>query len=81
MEQLSPIEAYRVRQFMQSRATDYANLYYQYEQGYLDEEFYQVTVVSAIKLFGPTWEKLGVFGMDRRTPGFAAEVSRILAGS
>ena len=80
-EQLSQIEAYRVRQFLQARATDYANLYYQFEQGYLDAEFYQVTVVSAIKRFGPIWEKLGVFSADRRTPGFDAEISRILAGS
>ena len=81
IEQLSPIEAYRVRRFLSSRATDYANLYYQYEQGYLDEEFYQFTVVTAIERFGPLWEELGLFDAARRTPGFAAEVSRILAGT
>ena len=81
MAKLSPIEAYRVRQFLASRAADYANLYYQYEQGYLDEEFYEFTVVTAIERYGPLWEELGAFGVARRTPGFAAEVSRILAGN
>ena len=81
MEQLTPIEAYRVRQFLNSRAMDYANLFYQYQQGYLDEEFYQTTVVTAIERFGPSWEKLGLFDESRRTRGFSAEVSRILAGS
>ena len=80
MEQLSPIEEYRVRQFLLSRHSDYANLFYQYEQGYLDEEFYQSTVVTSIQYFGPAWKKLGMSLEGRRTVGFSAEINRILTG-
>jgi len=77
IDQLSPVEAYRVKEFLRSRLSDYANLFYQREQGYLDEDFYQSTVVPAIRRFGGAWDGLGL-AIDTRSASFHAEVERIL---
>ena len=41
MDDLSPTEARRTKEFFAARHQDYHNLFYQYQQGYLDEEFYR----------------------------------------
>ncbi len=75
-DELTPEELHRVRVFLQARHQDYDNLFYQYQQGYLDEEYYQFSVSNAIRVFSPWWDKLGVFENSRR-PSFNAEIRRI----
>ncbi len=75
-DELTPEELYRLRVFLQSRHQDYDNLFYQYQQGHIDEEYYQSLVSNAIKLFSPWWDKLGVFENSRR-PSFDAEIRRL----
>jgi len=77
LDVLDPLEAARVYRYMQSRAGDYDNLYYQYRQGYLDEEFYRSRVEASIRRLTPTWLALGV--LDTMTPSFKAEVERLAA--
>ncbi len=76
IDELTPEELFRFRVFLQARHQDYDNLFYQYQQGYLDEEYYQFGVSNAIRLFSPWWDKLGVFENSRR-PSFNAEIRRI----
>ena len=78
MDELNEVEAARVKWYLRSRFTDYDNMFYQYQQGYLDEEAYQASVVSGIKLFGPWWRKHGDLGPNRR-PSFVAEIDRVLS--
>ena len=72
---LDPIEARRVFRYMQSRAGDYDNLYYQYRQGYLDEEFYRTRIEVSIKMLAPTWLAHGV--LNNMSDSFKAEVERV----
>ena len=55
------------------------NFFYQYQQGYLDEEFYEFRVAGAIRVFAPWWKKLNIFEASGRRPSFDAEIQRILA--
>ena len=77
MDQLSAIEAARVKELLTAYHQDYDNLFYQYQKGYLDEEFYRYRVESTIKLFAPWWEKLDIFESGGRRPSFDAEIKRI----
>ncbi len=81
IDQLTPIEAARIEAFLLARHQDYDNLFYQYQQGYLDEEFYQYRVVNSLRIMAPWWQKLGAFEPNGRRPSFDAEIRRILAES
>ena len=48
-KQFVPFEAARVKAYLEAWHQDYDNLFYQYEQGYLDEEFYRYRVVPTIR--------------------------------
>ena len=76
MDKLTDDEVARVRWYLGARRGDYENLYYQYANGYLDEEFYVHNVVGGIATFAPWWERFG--GAPIR-PSFAAEIERIMA--
>ncbi len=65
-DELTPEELYRLRAYLQGRHQDYDNLFYQYKQGYLDEEYYQFSVSNAIRVFSPWWDKLEIFENSRR---------------
>ena len=74
---LEPLEAARVFRYMQSRAGDYDNLYFQYRQGYLDEEFYKSRIEPSMNRFARVWLEAGI--IDRMTTSFRAEVGRLAA--
>ena len=77
LDALDPIELARVRWFVLARMGDYDNLFYQYRNGYLDEEFYQSRVAPSSKRLGLLWKEFGL--LKSATPSFAAEVDRLLA--
>jgi len=79
MDDLAPEEALRIKEFLTARHQDYDNLYYQYQQGYLDEEFYTFRVAGSIRFFAPWWKKLNIFETSGRRPSFDAEINRILS--
>jgi len=72
---LDPLETHRLYRYLQARAGDYDNLFYQHRQGYLDEEFYESRVKVSVKYFAPLWLELGV--LDNMTPSFKNEVERL----
>ena len=74
---LDPIEAARVYRYLQSRAGDYDNLFYQYRQGLIDEAFYHSRVESSVRRLAPVWIRLGLH--EPLTPEFKAEVERLAA--
>jgi hypothetical protein len=77
VEALTDEELFRYRDFLSARHTDLDNLHYQFQQGYLDEEYYQYRVVCAIRRQAPYWMKYGIFRTNIR-PTFNAEIERIL---
>jgi hypothetical protein len=74
---LNKEELFRYIDWIAARHTDLDNLHYQYQQGYLDEEYYQYRVVCAIRRSAPYWKKFNIFQTNVR-PSFAAEIERIM---
>ena len=76
IEALDPIESSRVYRYVQAVAGDYDNLFYQYQQGYLDEEYYQDAFRARVVRLAPVWDALGLTGSRR---SFVEEIDRIMA--
>jgi hypothetical protein len=76
---LDPTESARVTRYATALMGDYDNLFYQYQQGYLDESYYRSRVESGIRRWAPLWKK--IYLLDLMTPGFLAEVERLTSGS
>ena len=51
-------------------------MYFQYQQGFLDEEYYQDSFRERVARLAPTWKALGITGGRR---SFGAEIERLLA--
>jgi len=81
LETLDPVERERVRTYHASRIQEYDNLYYQYRNGFLDEDFYRIRVVTTIRRHTPLWIELRLIRLGAENPyvttSFAAEVERI----
>jgi hypothetical protein len=60
MDDLTPVELWRMHDVFSAFAGDYDNLYFQYQQGYLDEDFYKNRIEPSIRSMAPWWEKLGI---------------------
>ena len=60
MDGLSPVELSRMHDLFGAFAGDYDNLYFQYQRGYLDEEFYKKRIEPSIRSMAPWWEKFGI---------------------
>jgi len=76
LEQLTPDERGRFRQWQIAQQTHWDNMYFQYQQGYLDEEYYQDSFRERVARLAPTWKALGITGGRR---SFTAEIERLLA--
>ncbi len=81
MDALTPIDAARVKRSMEAAHQDYDNLFYQYQQGYLDEEYYQYRIVPTIKELAPWWRTLDIFESGGRRPSFDEEIKRLVSDS
>lgn len=77
VDALTSEELFRFKDYLAARNTDLDNLFYQYQQGYLDVEYYQYRVVCAICRNAPYWQKLGIFRTNSR-PAFSQEIDRIM---
>ena len=75
MDDLTQLERRRINIAIAAYRGDYANLFYQYQHGYLDEEYYKDTIEGAIRMLAPWWRKAG----SNERPSFKKEVDRILS--
>lgn len=78
IEQLSSLEARRIREFLVARHQDYDSLQFQFQQGYLDQEYYDHRIAPSIRFFAPWWERLGISEGTARRPSFQKEIDRLL---
>jgi hypothetical protein len=76
LDRLSPDERGRFRQWQIAQQTHWDNMYFQYQQGYLDEEYYQDSFRERVARLAPTWKALGITGGRR---SFSEEIERLLA--
>ena len=76
LDQLSPSEWGSFRQWQIAQQTHWDNMFYQYQQGFLDEEYYRDSFRERVRRLAPIWRALGVTGSRR---SFTEEIERILA--
>ena len=76
LSELDEVELGRFRQRQIAQQTHWDNMYYQYQQGYLDEEYYQGSLRVRVRRLAPIWEALGVTGSRQ---SFLEEIERIMA--
>lgn len=60
VEALNEEDFQRLRHFLHARMIDWDNEYYQYQQGYLDADFFEVTTTKSIRQWAPAWRAVGV---------------------
>ena len=72
----SPEELSQLRSHFYTRRTDLDNEHYQYQNGFLDRDFYETTTEREIKAYAPHWR---AFGVPEPRQQFTEEVERILA--
>lgn len=76
LEHLKKEERQRFRLWQIAQETHWDNMFFQYQQGFIDEEYYRDSFRTRVKRLAPTWQALNVTG-GRRT--FRAEIAGILA--
>lgn len=76
--QLNDTDRLRLRQYMRARMADWDNEYFQYQHGYLDEDFFRTTTVRAIKNWAPRWRRLDI---EESRDGFRQFVDDVLSDS
>jgi hypothetical protein len=72
----SPEELNQLRSLFFARRTDLDNEHYQYQNGFLDPDFYETTTKREIKAYAPHWRAFGVLEPRQQ---FTEEVDKILA--
>ena len=75
LDSLTPDERGRFRQWQIAQQTHWDNMFFQYQQGYLDEEYYQDSFRERVARLAPTWKALGITGGRR---SFSEEIERLL---
>ena len=75
LNELTVEERGRFRQWQIAQQTHWDNLFYQYQQGFLDDEYYQDSFRERVKRLGPIWKALGMTGSRR---SFDAEVEQLM---
>ena len=60
LAELAPLDRQRLIYWQMSLTTYVDNLHYQYQQGFLDPEFYERVVTAMIQSDAPNWRKLGM---------------------
>lgn len=74
LDKLSEVERGRFRLWQIAQLTHWDNMYYQFEQGYLDIEYYEDVFTERVARLAPTWKALNITGGRR---SFFAEIERL----
>jgi len=76
LDNLSNVERQRFRLWQIAQETHWDNMFFQYQQGFIDEEYYRDSFRKRVKRLAPTWKVLKVAGARR---SFDDEIKSILA--
>jgi hypothetical protein len=75
LDALSDTELRRFRMWQIAQQTHWDNMHYQYQQGYLDREYYEDAFKDRVVRLAPTWKALGLTSGRR---SFFAEIERLM---
>ena len=76
LRELTETERERFRQWQIAQQTHWDNMFYQYQQGFLDEEYYHDSFRVRVRRLAPIWEALNVTGSRN---SYCEEIDRIMA--
>jgi hypothetical protein len=76
LERLSKVERQRFRLWQIAQETHWDNMFYQYQQGFIDEEYYRDSFRKRVRRLAPTWRALRVASARK---SFDAEIADIMA--
>lgn len=76
LDQLSDEERGRFRQWQIAQQTHWDNMHYQYQQGFLDAEYFEDAFADRVTRLAPTWRALNLTSGRR---SFFAEIERLEA--
>ena len=74
LDGLNTAEWRRFRMWQIAQQTHWDNMHYQYQQGYLDREYYEDAFKDRVVRLAPTWKALGLTSGRR---SFFAEIERL----
>jgi hypothetical protein len=74
LDALTDAERGRFRMWQIAQQTHWDNMHYQYQQGYLDREYYEDAFRERVVRLAPTWQALGLTSGRR---SFFAEIERL----
>jgi hypothetical protein len=75
LDVLSEAERRRFRMWQIAQQTHWDNMHYQFQQGYLDREYYEDAFKERVVRLAPIWKALGLTGGRR---SFFAEIERLM---
>ncbi|MEM9622954.1 MAG: hypothetical protein AAF993_14985 [Pseudomonadota bacterium] len=75
LDVLNADELGRFRLWQIAQQTHWDNMYFQYQQGFIDEEYYQDSFRERVQRLAPTWRALNI-GVARKS--FAEEIEALL---
>ena len=76
IDELTELERIRLEMWERARMIRVESQFYQWQQGLLDDEYYEHQFKFVIRAVGPLWEALG---LSFERPSLRGEVERILA--
>ncbi len=74
LDQLDTEELGRFRLWQIAQQSHWDNMHYQYQQGYLDEEYYEDAIKERVARLAPTWQALG---LTQSRKSFFEEIQRL----
>lgn len=74
--QLTTVERGRFRQWQIAQQTHWDNMFFQYQQGYIDAEYYEDSFRERVRRLAPVWQALNVGGARQ---SFVKEIDDILS--
>jgi hypothetical protein len=75
LDALDAVERGRFRMWHIAQQTHWENMFYQYQQGYLDHEYYEDEFKRRVLRLAPTWKALG---LRSGRPSFYEEIDRLM---
>lgn len=76
LEDLTQEDRGRFRQWQIAQQTHWDNMFFQYQQGFIDDEYYRDSFRERVRRLAPTWKALNVTGARS---SFVDEIDDILA--
>jgi hypothetical protein len=76
LDELEPLERSRFRQWQIAQQAHWDNMHFQYQQGYLDEEYYRDEFKVRVTRLRPVWQALGLTSTRQ---SFKDELERLAA--